>query len=259
MTTIRGPLNFSINQEVGALIDGFDDPPRIMMTYNPRYYPRLFESCGYAKVMDMYAYDFDIAYALEHAPAKLFHAAEKAVQNAGLTVRPLDMKHWDSELEIIKEVYTRGWEQNWGAVPMTEHEVDHLAASLKPMLDPNIIFMAEGKNGEPAGISLSMPDLHQALRWSGGGHMWPLGLPKFLWHKRRINQARVLILGTVPEYRGRGIDAYFTAETARRALERGYKRMECSWILETNTMMNRMLERVGGARYKTYRVYERPL
>jgi GNAT superfamily N-acetyltransferase len=142
---------------------------------------------------------------------------------------------------------------------MTEHEVDHLAASLKPMLDPNIIFMAEGRNGEPAGISLSMPDLHQALRWSGGGHMWPLGLPKFLWHKRRINQARVLILGTVPEYRGRGIDAYFTAETARRALARGYKRMECSWILETNTMMNRMLERVGGARYKTYRVYERLL
>ena len=259
MTLMRGPISFSINQEVGLLIDGFDDPPRVMMTYNPRYYPALIEGCGYAKAMDMFAYDYDIAYALEHAPAKLFHAAEKAMQNAGLRVRPLDMNHWDRELEIIKEVFNKGWEQNWGAVPMTEHEVDHLAASLKPVLDPNIIFMAEGKNGEPAGISLSLPDLHQALRWSGGGHMWPLGGPKFLWYKRRINQARVLILGTTPEYRGRGIDAYFTAETARRALERGYKRMECSWILETNTMMNRMLERVGGARYKTYRVYERPL
>ena len=259
MTIMRGPLNFSINQEVGALIDGFDDPPRIMMTYNPPYYPALIEGRGYAKAMDMYAYDFDVAYALANAPAKLFHAAEKAMHNAGISVRPVDMRRFDSEVEIMKEVYNRGWEKNWGAVPMTDHEIDHLVGGLKPMLDPNLLFVAEGKNGEPAGVSLSLPDLHQALLWSGGGHMWPLGLPKFLWHKRRINRARVLILGTVPEYRGRGIDAYFTAETARRALECGYKRMECSWILETNTMMNRMLERVGGARYKTYRVYERPL
>jgi GNAT superfamily N-acetyltransferase len=259
MTIMRGPLNFSINQEVGCLIDGFDDPPRILMTYNPRYYPNLIEASGYAKAMDMYAYDFDIAYALANAPAKLFRAAEKAMHDAGITVRPIDMRHWDREVEIMKRVYNKGWEQNWGAVPMTDKEIEHLAASLKPMLDPNLLFVAEGQDGEPAGVSIAVPDLHQALLWSGGGHMWPLGLPKFLWHRRRINRARVLILGTVPEYRTRGIDAYFTAETARRALESGYKRMECSWILETNTMMNRMLERVGGTRYKTYRVYERPL
>jgi len=259
MTIMRGPLNFSINQEVGCLIDGFDDPPRILMTYNPRYYPNLIEASGYAKAMDMYAYDFDIAYALANAPAKLFRAAEKAMHDAGITVRPIDMRHWDREVEIMKRVYNKGWEQNWGAVPMTDKEIEHLAASLKPMLDPNLLFVAEGQDGEPAGVSIAVPDLHQALLWSGGGHMWPLWLPKFLWHRRRINRARVLILGTVPEYRTRGIDAYFTAETARRALESGYKRMECSWILETNTMMNRMLERVGGTRYKTYRVYERPL
>jgi len=259
MTIMRGPMNFSINQEVGLLIDGFDSPAFVMMTHNPPYYRALIEKRGYDKAMDMYAYLYDIAESLASAPAKLFRAAEKATQNAGLRVRPVDMRHFDDEVEIIRDVYRRGWEQNWGAVPMSDHEIRHLAASLKPVLDPNLVFVAESADGQPAGVSLALPDLHQALRWSGGGHMWPLGIPKFLWYKRRINRARVLILGTVEEYRGRGIDAYFTAETARRALEGGYRQMECSWILETNTMMNRMLERLGGARYKTYRIFERPL
>lgn len=259
MTIMRGPMNFSINQEVGLLVDGFDSPAFIMNTYNPPYYPRLIEKRGYGKAMDMYAYVYDIATSLANAPSKLFNAAEKAVHNAGIRIRPVDMRHFDREVEILKEVYRRGWEKNWGAVPMTDREIEHLAAGLKPLVDPSIVFLAEGADGQPAGVSLAMPDVHQALRWSGGGHMWPLGLPKFLWHRRKVNQARVLILGTVEEYRGRGIDAYFTAETARRALERGYRRMECSWILETNVMMNRMLERLGGDRYKTYRIYERAL
>jgi GNAT superfamily N-acetyltransferase len=256
---MRGPLNFSVNQEVGMLISGFDTPPFIMMTHNPAYYPALVEARGYVKAMDLYAYVYDIAESLANAPVKLFHAAEKAVHNSGLRIRPIDMRHFDREVEIMKEVYNQGWEKNWGAVPMTDAEIEHLAAGLKPMLDPHIVFIAESADGRPAGVSIAMPDLHQALRWSGGGHMWPLGLPKFLWRRRQINRARVLILGTVEEYRGRGIDAYFTAETARRALERGYKQMECSWILETNTMMNRMLERIGGNRHKIYRIYERTL
>jgi GNAT superfamily N-acetyltransferase len=258
-TIMRGPLNFSVNQEVGMLISGFDTPPFIMMTHNPAYYPALVEARGYVKAMDLYAYVYDIAESLANAPVKLFHAAEKAVHNSGLRIRPIDMRHFDREVEIMKEVYNQGWEKNWGAVPMTDAEIEHLAAGLKPMLDPHIVFIAESADGRPAGVSIAMPDLHQALRWSGGGHMWPLGLPKFLWRRRQINRARVLILGTVEEYRGRGIDAYFTAETARRALERGYKQMECSWILETNTMMNRMLERIGGNRHKIYRIYERTL
>jgi GNAT superfamily N-acetyltransferase len=259
MTIMRGPLNFSVNHEIGMLVDGFDSPPFVMMTHNPRYYPALVENCGYAKAMDLYAYLYDIAAGLAGAPAKLFRAAEKATKNAGLHIRPIDMHHFDRELAIVKDVYNRAWEQNWGAVPMTEHEMDHLARGLKPLLDPALVFVAENANGEPAGVSLALPDVHQALRWSGGGHMWPLGLPKFLWHRRHINRGRVLILGTVEEYRGRGIDAYFTAETARRGLERGYQHMECSWILETNAPMNLMLQRLGGDRHKTYRIYERTL
>jgi len=146
-----------------------------------------------------------------------------------------------------------------GFVPATSAEIDHLANGLKAILDPNLLFVAETADGVPVGVSIAVPDIHQALRWSGGGHMWPFGLLKFLWYRRKVDQCRLLIMGMVPEYRGRGADAIFYVETARQALAHGYKRMEGSWILESNTMMNRIIERLGGERYKTYRIYEKPL
>ncbi len=259
MTIIRGPLNPSINEEIGTLIEGFDEPPMVMMTYNPRYYPTLIEGCGYSKAMDVFAWIFDIEADLKSAPEKLFRVAEKSLQKQGLRVRKVDMRHFDQDVAKIKEVYNRAWQKNWGAVPMTEHEIDHLAANLKPVLDPNLIFIAETADGKPAGISLGLPDLHQALKRSGGGHMWPFGLLKFLWHKRKTTQIRLVIMGMLEEYRGRGADAIFYLETAKEALKRGYTRMEASWILENNTMMNQIIERLGGKKYKTYRVYEKRL
>jgi len=256
---MRGPLNFSTNEEVGTLVDGFHEPPMVMTTYNPRYYPGMIESHGYTKAMDLYAYIFDVAPFLAAAPQKLFHVAEKAMQSQGIHVRPVDMRHFDREVAVIKEVYNQAWARNWGFVPMTDHEIDHLAQSLKPVLDPTLVLIAVTADGKPAGVSLTLPDLHQALRWSGGGHQWPLGLLKFLWHKRKVDQARLLIMGMVEADRGLGADAVFYVETARAALARGYKRMETSWILESNTMMNRIIQRMGGQRYKTYRIFERPL
>ncbi len=259
MDTIRGPLNFSLNDEAGMLIDGFDTPPMVMMTHNPRYYPRLIEAAGYVKAMDLYAWLSEIEKGLAEAPQKLFRVAHKAVENQGLRVRKIDMKHFDQEVELIKAAYNGAWQRNWGFVPMTDHEIDHLAASLKPMIDPNLIFIAETEDGKPAGVSLTMPDLHQALKRSGGGHMWPFGLAKFMWHRRHIDQVRLMIMGMLEAYRGRGADAIFYLETAQEALRRGYKRLEGSWILETNTMMNQIIERLGGVRYKTYRIYEKRL
>lgn len=259
MTIIRGPLNFSTNDEIGTLVEGFDEPPLVMMTYNPRYYPALIEGHGYSKAMDMYAYIVDLAERMQNAPSKVFHVAEKAAQKEGIRVRKLDMRHFDREVGLLKQVYNSAWERNWGFVPMTDAEIDHLASGLKPLLDPNLLLIAETADGTPVGISMALPDLHQALRWSGGGHMWPFGLLKFLWYRRRITQCRLLIMGMVEEYRGRGADAIFYVETARQALAHGYKRVECSWILESNTMMNRILERLGASRYKTYRIYEKLL
>lgn len=259
MTLIRGPLNFSTNDEIGVLIEGFDEPPVVMMTYNPRYYPALIEAHGYAKAMDVYAYVVELAERFQNAPPKVFSVAEKAAQSQGIRVRKVDIRRLNEEVALIKQVYNRAWERNWGFVPMTEAEIDHLANGMKPLLDPNLLFIAETSDGTPVGVSISFPDIHQALRWSGGGHMWPFGLLKFLWYRRKINQCRLLIMGMVPEYRGRGADAIFYVETARSALAQGYKRLEGSWILETNTMMNLILQRLGATRYKTYRIYEKSL
>lgn len=259
MTIMRGPLNFSTNQEIGLLVDGFETPPMVMMTHNPRYYPALIEGHGYKKAMDVYAYISNLQEDFQKAPEKLFRVARAAAQRANIRVRKLDMRQMDREIELLKQVYNSAWERNWGFVPMTEAEIDHLAKGLKPMIDPNLVFIAETADGKPAGISLCLPDLHQALRMSGGGHMWPFGLLKFLWYRRKINRGRLLIMGMVEEYRGRGIDAIFYEDTAREAMKRGYKQVEASWILESNDMMNRIIERLGVNRYKTYRIYEKAL
>jgi GNAT superfamily N-acetyltransferase len=260
MTVIRGPLSFSTNDEVGTLIDGFDEPPMVMMTYNPRYYPALIEGYGYTKAMDLYAWiSRDIRQTLDNAPAKLFRVTEKVMEKEGIRLRPLDKRNIEHEVEFIKKIYNSAWEKNWGFVPLTDHEIEHLVKSLLPLIDTRLVLLAETADGEPIGVSLTLPDLHQALRWSGGGRMYPFGLLKFLWHKRKINQTRLLIMGVAEKYRGRGVDAYFYLTSASKAAEYGYKRMEGSWILETNTMMNRIIERLGGERYKTYRIYEKPL
>jgi hypothetical protein len=209
--------------------------------------------------MDLWAWIFDIEQGLENAPEKLFHVAQKAMEKQGIKVRKIDMRNLDTDVVLFKEAYNRAWQRNWGFVPMTDHEIDHMVKGLKPMLDSNLVFIAETADGKPAGISLTMPDLHQALKRSGGGHMWPFGLLKFLYQRRKIDTVRLVAMGMIEEYRGRGADAIFYLETAKEALKHGYKRLEGSWILETNTAMNSIIERVGGTRYKTYRVYEKPL
>jgi hypothetical protein len=265
MDAIRGPENPSQNEEVGLLVDGFDMPPVIMMTYNPRYYQGLIERAGFEKAQDLWAWDiltnvFDVN--VQKLPRKFLRVAEKCRDREDLVVRPLNMKRFDEDVEIAKVVYNLAWEKNWGFVPFTDHEFDHVAQELKLILDPDLVYIAL-VDGEPAGVSLTVPDINQALLkarpqpnlWS----LYPITVPKLLWHRRKVNALRTLIMGVVPEYRMLGIDALFYAETARAAFRKGYERCEMSWILESNDMVNRIIERLGGQVYKTYRIYEKPL
>jgi GNAT superfamily N-acetyltransferase len=260
MNVIRGPMNFSQNQECALLVDGFDKPPVIMMTYNPRYYIDFVERFGFAKAQDMYAFIAERAEMddVTKFPPKLLRVAEKVRTKERVTFRKVDMSHFEEELVLAKEVYNQAWSDNWGFVPMTDAEMDHMAAQLKPLIDPNLVFFAE-VDGRPVGISVAIPDYHQVLKRMGG-HMFPLGWLKFLWYQRKIDTARLLILGVIEEYRNRGIDALFYLETGKEVLKTNkYQRLECSWIAESNEMMSRILERLGVRRYKTYRIYEKAL
>jgi hypothetical protein len=261
---IRGPENPSQNEETGLLVDGFDQPPVILMTYNPQYYIGLLERAGFEKAQDLYAWDiltsvFDLD--VQKLPRAFLRVAEKAMKREDLLVRNIDMKRFDEEVELVKRVYNEAWEQNWGFVPLTDNEIDHFAQEMKMIVDPDLIHFAF-VDGEPVGLSLGLPDVYQAvIKARPKPNVWslPWTLLKILWHRRKINGMRLWALGVVPEARAMGIDAVFTVETARKAFAKGYQRCEMSWILESNDMMNRIIERTGGELYKTYRIYERIL
>lgn len=259
MDFIRGPMNFTTNHEVGLLIDGFDSQPVIMSTYNPRYYARLIGARGYTKAMDLYSYIGELDERIKNAPPKVYRVAESATKKAGIRIRKVNMRDFDEEVRRAREVYDQAWERNWGFVPLTEAEVKFLAKNIKPLIDPDLVLLAETSDGKPIGISITLPDYNQPLRLAGGGRMFPFGVLKFLWHRKKVTQARLWTMGVVKEYRSRGIDAVFYVETARAALAKGYTHLDGSWILESNTMMNRIIERLGGQRYKTHRIYDKPL
>jgi GNAT superfamily N-acetyltransferase len=264
MAALRGPLSFSQNDECGLLVDGFDGPPMVMMTYNPGYYIEFLERFGLTKAMNLYAYFGGLAQFggdPANLPEKLVRVTDKVKARAGITLRFLDMKLFDEELEEAKKVYNKAWEKNWGFVPMTDAEFDKLGADLKQVLDPRLALIAE-IDGEPVGVVVAVPNANQVLKYLNG-RLFPIGWIKALWYSRKVNQARLMILGVVEEHRGRGIESLLIFETFKAAIQSGYQGMEMSWILETNDMMNRVVQNLGDAYgvhvYRTYRIYQMPV
>ena len=264
-SAIRGPFNFSTNEECGLLIDAFDDTPRLMMTYNPPYYRDLIEHLGYTKAMDMYAYRKDVSQmpTLDAFPPKLKRVTEKIMERGEIVIRNVDMKHFDEEVDRLKVIYNASWARNWGFVPMTDAEFDHLAKGLKMVLDPDLIFVVEAK-GKPVGMGLTLPDVNEPLRRAyprpGVPEWWTL--IKFFYNlkfRKVMKYIRVLVLGVLPEYRVSGIDGVLYAKTAEAGMKKGYYVGEFSWILENNVPMRKALESLGSEIYKTYRIYEKPL
>lgn len=262
---IRGPAQYSTNEEVGLLVDGFDDPPRILMTYNPRYYVDYIEANGYQKAMDLWAYalDTDIYAGGSRFPQKLVRVAEKVKERGDIRIRKLEMKNYDAEVDKVKVLYNSSWARNWGFVPMTGAEIDKLGAELRPIIDPDLVFLAEIDN-ETVGFSLTLPDLNQPLLKAHKSHSTPewWTMAKLAWHwkvRGAVTWARVFALGVLPEYRARGVDALFYLETAKAALSKGIQKAEMSWILENNDSINRPVQVMGGEIYKTYRLYDKVL
>ena len=262
---IRGPAQYSTNEECGLLVDGFDDPPRIMMTYNPPRYVGYIEGRGYHKAMDLHAYalDTDIYGDGSRFPEKLVRVVEKIKARGEITIRKVDMKHFDDEVERVKKIYNQSWAHNWGFIPMTDAEFAKMGEDLRLVLDPDLTLVAE-IDGQPIGVSITLPDVNQPLRLAYPAPKTPewWTVAKLVWHwkiRRRITWARVLILGVLPAYRARGVDALLYYETAQTALKKGIRHAEMSWILENNDAISRPIRVMGGRIYKTYRFYEKPL
>ncbi len=250
-TAMRGPVNPSVNDEIGLLVNAFDKPAVAMMTYNPEYYVRLFEGYGLTKVRDLYAYLLDQRTVYSE---RFIRANDIIKQRGGLTFRPIDMKNFTADVDRIKVVYNKAWSRNWGAVPMTNAEFDALAKDLKMVMEPNLIILAEA-NGEVIGFSLALPDINRALIHNRNGGTLG-GLYHLYTKKKKIDLVRIIVLGVIPEYQKSGASGVLFYETAVAAQKLGYKFGEASWVLEDNVMMNRAAEMMKGERYKTYRLYE---
>ncbi|MCU0611412.1 MAG: N-acetyltransferase [Candidatus Eisenbacteria bacterium] len=250
---MRGPCNWSTNETCGLLTDGFGYPPMVMMTYNPPYYPALLEAAGFAKIKDLVAFEL---FTGGDDPARVSRIADRAMQRAGITIRCMDMKRFGEDVAIVRDIYNSAWSNNWGFIPMTTREFDHLAKEVKSAIDPRLVLIAEHK-GTPAAFSLSLPNLNRVLAHLNG-RLFPLGFLKALWYSRKISEARLLTLGVKEQFRRKGIEAVLMLESLRRGRKAGYIRGEMGWVLEDNEFMIRDIEAMGGRRYKTYRIYEIP-
>ena len=248
---LRGPVNPSTNYECGMLVEGFDSDPMVMMTYNPSYYPALMDRAGLRKSKDLWAW---LSNANRIDMRKIERVADRAVRSNGVTIRLIDMKNFDAEVERVWSVYNSAWERNWGFIPMSKEEFQLQGKEMKQILKPDLVLIGE-VGDRVVGFALAVPDINQAIK-RAQGKLLPTGLIKILYYQRLVKSVRVIALGVVEEYRATGLAAGFYATLVRNARKLGYGDCEMSWILEDNVLMNRSLEVMGAKRYKTYRIYE---
>jgi GNAT superfamily N-acetyltransferase len=253
-TAVRGPVNPSLHEAAGLLVEGFDDMPYALMPYNPPAYIAYLEAAGYAKVKDLLAWDLDVT---SPCPPRLARIAERARRRHGVAVRPVDLARFDEELEILKHVYRAAWADNWGFVPPTDAEIRQLAVELRPVADPELVLFAE-MNGEAVGCAVSIPDVNQVLKRMNG-RLFPLGVFHFLRRRRIVTRLRMLMLGVVPKARRLGLYPLLIHDAWERAFRRGYTRAEVGWTLEDNQLINAGIEATGARQSKRYRLYEKAL
>ncbi len=260
---IIGPMNLSTNDECGMLLEGYDSPPVILIPYNPPYYHEFMAANGFVKAMDLYSWDVPLEPLVKGnaMPERVYRVVNALREKTNLTLRPLNMKDLDNEIIRLKKVYNSAWEKNWGFVPLTDDELDHLINSLVPIIDPEIVLIAE-KDGEPVGFTLSAPDVNEPLRKIRPGPSLIssyIGGARMLLNKRKTKRFRVVALGVLEEYRSSGIGALFYLEVVNRGFAKGYTHADGSWVLEINDAMNKGVTMLGGILYKKHRLYEKTL
>jgi GNAT superfamily N-acetyltransferase len=248
---VKGPSKIAQNDMHGFLVDNFDDPPTVMMNYNPPEYPQWMERIGYAKSEDTFAWKMTVQQGL---PDRVGRIAQRVKKNLNVQLRNISKKNINEDALILRQIYNAAWDENWGFVPWTEHEIDHLRDQLKQVADFETSFIAE-INGKPVAFSLVLPDINEALPGTGG-RLLPFGLLKLLTHKPK--RMRLIALGILPEYHGRGLDALLYAETFWRGQHK-YPSGEFGWTLESNEAITNGMKALGALPYKRYRIFEKKL
>ena len=258
MQRMLGPMDFTINDESGIVVEGFERPPMTRNPWQHPYYQRLVEGHGLTKAMDLFMWELTISDREKVLPI-LFQMAEELEPKHGIRVRKWDLKNLEDEVRGFVEIYNAAWSTNWGFCPINEREAIHMYKELKPLLDTHWLMAAEKiDTGETVGVALTFPDYNRLLVGLRG-RLLPFGWAKALSRLRKIDRVRVGFLGVKPEYQHTGVAAGFYVEHFHMAATRPQTWGETGWILENNEAMNRGMEAMGGKRVKRYRLYEREL
>lgn len=254
----RGPFSFTINDESGCLVEGFDTPPMIAMPHGRTWFPELIEANGYEKAKDLWAYRYPVAAPLGDRRERAWRGIH---DHPRVSVRPFDKRHLRRDVRIAAEIFNEAWIDNWGSVPITPEEADRLAADLVQFADPSLTAIVE-IDGDPAAMVISIPNLNECAR-DIDGRLFPFGWAKLLWRlKRGPESGRVMLLGVRQKWRVREfaqIGVMLTAEVHVRGAAKGYQWAELGWVLEDNHLLNHALRRTDAEVYKVYRIYEKTL
>lgn len=259
---IRGPANFTVNEECGLLIKNFD-VPMILMPYNPPYYPELVEKAGFEKIMDVHSLYLDRALVEKHDMTnRLEKIVKRATKRSNITVRNLNMRRKKEEFLIFRDIYNEAWETNWGFFPMNDEELDALIDDLGMLVEPELAFFAE-IDGEPIGFALSIPNfnevLHKAYPRPGVPELFTLA--QVVWHwkiRKSIKGVRMPLMGVKKEHRDKGVHLAMFLALMKATLPSQYEFLDSGWILETNQLMSISLS-LGSEIYKTHRFYQKSL
>lgn len=255
LSHMRGPFNPSTNYEIGMLVEGFDSPPTIMMTYNPPWYPELMEACGLAKEKDLFAYLFVKGH---RAPERVAKAIQRLRKNTAITLRHTTQATLNEDVRLMCRLFEESWKDNWGFVPMDPAEIDLMARSLRPILVEELAFVINYED-EPVAIALLLPDVNPLLKRLNGS-IGLTGIFKYLLHRHEICGTRVLLFGIKPEFRRRGLPLILLDYLLEKVGGNPkYEYLEAGWTLEDNDAINKLLEEFGARRNKRYRIYRREL
>ena len=256
--SLLGPINFTLNQECGLLVEGFDSPPFLLMGHNPPRYARLLEGCGYRKLRDLYAWKYTVG----AMPPELPRLAARVGRTSGVRIRVLDRARFEEDARTILRIFNEAWKDNWGFSPMHPDEFSEAIRDLRRIVDPELVLLAE-KADRVIAIAVSLPNLNEALAGLRG-RLLPFGLLRLLWRLkvRRPKTARCLMLGIEAAERGFssfGLSVLLYVAMSEAAQRRGVQWGELSWTLEDNVAINKGIEATGAVRYKTYRIYSKEI
>lgn len=254
--TLWGPVDYSTNYACGLLVEGFDFPARVMMNHHPPYYEGLLLGWGLTKCRDLYSWWFSDPYDMQ---SRWETRVARAEARSRVTIRPLDPRRLHSEITLCKQVYNQAVQGQWGMVTMTDAELLAYGKLLAQVAPPGLMLLAED-GGRPVGLSLTLPDINEALRpLQGRLTRWglPIGYLRLRANLKRVKTCRLMMLGVVPQFRRRGILERLIVRTlayGKKTLH--YTAAELGWTLETNDAIHHAIESVGARHYKTYRLFE---